>query len=787
MIKIFKKHTLLPLIKRKYITWFFGFFVGIPLAGISLFIMAALGVFGKMPTFEALENPKTNLATEILSSDGMTLGKIYLNDNRTPINHENLSEELVNALISAEDERFYSHSGIDIKGTIRAIVYLGRKGGGSTITQQLARQLFVGVRSKNVGKAMIQKIKEWIIAIMLEKNYTKEEIISMYFNTYDFGNQADGIRSAARIYFGKEPKDLSIAQAATLVGMFKNSSLYNPRRNPEGVLNRRNVVLYQMYKKNFLDKIEKDSLQKLSLGIKFHSESHDRGIATYFREYVRSFLKGWARKNKKQDGSKYNLYSDGLKVYSTINYEMQQKAEEAVSEHMKKLQKEFFAQNLENPTAPFIDLTDEETEQTIHRAKRQSERWRYLKYNLGLSDEEIDSTFYKPKPMRVFTWESEKDTVMTPLDSIFYYKHFLRCGLLSLEPQTGHVKAWVGGVNYKYFKYDHVIQGARQTGSTFKPFVYASAIDQLRISPCDSLPEVLYCIKAKKYGNTEAWCPRNSGEKYSGEMKTLKEALANSINTITATVMDKVGPQPVVSLVKKLGITSYIPKVPSIALGTADVKLYEMVAAYGSFVNKGIYIKPTFITRIEDKKGVTVYEAVPETKDVLNEEIAYTVISLMKGVTESGSGQRLRGNSKENQLLYKNIITGYPYEFTNPISGKTGTTQNNSDAWFVGMVPNLATGIWVGGEDRSIHFESTAYGQGASMALPIWALYMKKCYEVESLNISYEDFEKPQKISININCGESEKILLSEKEKNLEETDSAFTKEKKQPFKDLEF
>ncbi|WP_224484276.1 penicillin-binding protein 1A [Robertkochia aurantiaca] len=760
---------------KPYIKWFWRLFATGVLAVVLIFLLASWGVFGPLPTFEILENPQTNLASEVISSDGKTLGKYYLSDNRTPVPYDDLPDHLVNALIATEDERYFDHSGIDAWGTLRAAVFLGTRGGASTISQQLAKQLFTQQVSSNKIERVTQKIKEWIIAVRLEKQYTKEEIIAMYFNIYDFNNNADGIRSAARIYFGKEPGELTIEESAMLVGMFKNSSLYNPRRNVEGVTNRRNVVLGQMYRNDFISEEELDSLSSMPLEIDYHPETHSQGIATYFREYLRDWLKDWTNdeKNRKPDGDKYNIYLDGLKIFTTIDSRMQQYAEEATNEHMKRLQAEFFVQNTKkrNPTAPFQDLRKGQIDTLLMRSMRRSERWRHMKYDLKKSDEEIEASFHEKVPMEVFTWEGSKDTVMTPLDSMRYYKYYLRSGMMSMEPQTGHVKAWVGGVDYRHFKYDQVKQAKRQAGSTFKPFVYTAAIDQLHLSPCDSLPDILTCIEAGKYGNMEPWCPENSDDDYSGEYKTLKNALANSVNSITARLMDMVGPQPVVNLIKKMGVESDLLAVPSIALGTPDMSVYEMVGAYGTFANQGVYVKPVMITRIEDKHGTVLYEYVPETRDVLSPEIAYTAVNLMKGVTEAGSGMRLRHNWAADRTEYKEIITGYPYQFENPIAGKTGTTQNQSDGWFMGMVPNLVTGVWVGGEDRATHFASITYGQGASMALPIWALYMRKCYENEDLGVSAEDFEAPEDLTIRVDCekpGEEQDSIKVKKEKPVE-------------------
>ena len=717
---------------------------------ILLFLLASWGVFGSLPDETSLENPEKNLATEIISSDGKTIGKFY-KENRTPVLYDELPDHLVKALIATEDVRFYDHSGIDAKGTLRAFLYLGSKGGASTISQQLAKLFFTDQVSRNKFQRGIQKVKEWVIATRIERRYTKEEIITMYFNEYDFLNQAVGIESASNIYFDKAPSDLNISESAMLVGMFKNSSLYNPLRNEQGVKNRRNVVLSQMEKYGFIAETLKDSLQGLPLKLNYAAQGHDEGIATYFREYARSFMGRWIRENPKADGSKYNIYSDGLKVFTTIDKRMQTYAEESMDEHIMRLQKEFDAQNVNNKTAPFRDITPEETEQIINSAMRRSDRWRELSKQ-GKKKEEIIESFSKKAKMRIFSWSGDIDTIMTPIDSIRYYKSILQASMMSMTPQTGEVKAWVGGINYKHFKYDMVKTGRRQIGSTFKPFVYATAIDQMHMSPCDTLPNTPFTIPVGKYGLLEPWTPKNSGDKYGG-MLTLKSALAMSINTVTARLIDRVGPRPVIELVAKMGVeTEGIPEAPSIALGTPDLSLFEMVGAYSTFANEGVYVKPTLIQRIEDKNGTVLYQNVPETKDVISNETAYVTVSLMEGVTQGGSGQRLRHTWAGGTYVYKKVMTGYPYAFENPIAGKTGTTQNNSDGWFMGMVPNLVTGVWVGGEDRATHFNDTAFGQGATMALPVWALYMRKCYGDETLNISKEAFNKPEEMSITTDC-----------------------------------
>lgn len=740
-------------IYRKPILFIWGIFLIVVLCLFFLFGGATFGLFGPMPDLRQLENPRTNLASQIISSDGEILGKYYLKDNRTPISFEQLPTNMVEALIATEDERFYEHSGIDWKGTLRAFVYMGKRGGASTITQQLARQIFVGVRSRNILKTVLQKAQEWVISVQLEQRYTKKEILAMYLNNYDFGYQADGVQSAAKIFFDKTPQTLSTEESATLVGMLKNSSYYNPIRRPKLVSNRRNIVFQQMVRNNVITQRASDSLSELPLKITYTPQSHREGLATYFRAYLKEFMDSWIRGNPKPDGSKYDLYGDGLQIFTTIDSRMQRAGEEAVSAHMKNLQREFFLQNNKdrNPTAPFLDLRSGEIDTLMLRTAYRTERWRKMRL-ADISEEEIKKSFYVKVPMRVFSWKGERDTIMTPMDSIRYYKYFLKAAMMSMEPESGHVKTWVGGFNYKHFQYDQVKQGRRQIGSTFKPFLYATAIDQLKLSPCDSLPDALYCIDPMKHGNIDAWCPKNSGDNY-GQTRTLKNALANSVNTVSARLMDLVGPRPVINLARKMGITSTLPAVPSIALGTPDISLFEMVGAYSTFANRGIYVKPIMITRIEDKNGRVLFEVVPKTRDVLSEEVAYVTVNLMQGVTKFGSGARLRhaGLEKTN-YIYEKLVTGYPYVFENPIAGKTGTTQNQSDGWFMGMVPNLATGVWVGGDDRSIHFEEIAFGQGATMALPIWGSYMKALYQNPDLGVSLGEFIPPEKQSISVDC-----------------------------------
>ncbi|MFC4476030.1 penicillin-binding protein 1A [Flavobacterium chungangensis] len=713
---------------------------------LAFFLFASWGLFGSMPSFEDLENPDSNLATEIISSDGVVLGK-YFKTNRSQLKYSDLPKNLVEALVATEDARFYDHSGIDGRGTLRAVFSLGTNGGASTLTQQLAKQLFHGEGSKFLPFRIVQKIKEWIIAIRLERQYTKNEILAMYCNVYDFGNYSVGVSSAAQTYFSKEPKDLTVDESAILVGMFKNSGLYNPVRNPQGVKNRRNVVLSQMAKAKMISEAEKERLQALPITLKFKLESHREGIATYFREYLRDYMKKWVAENKKPDGSDYDIYKDGLKIYTTIDSRMQTYAEEAVAAHMQNLQQQFFIDQKNNKNAPFVNITQAETDRIIMQAMKNSVRWAQMK-DMDKSEEDIIASFKVKTKMRVFTWKGERDTTMTPLDSIRYYKHFLQSGLMSMEPQTGAIKAWVGGINYKYFQYDHVGQGARQVGSTFKPFVYATAIEELNMSPCDSILDGPFMIHKGRHHVTEDWEPRNSDYRYRG-MVTLKQALAASINTVSAKLIDRTSPEAVVELTKKLGVKTEIPVQPSIALGAVDITVEDMVAAYSTFANQGVYVKPQFLSRIENKSGEVIYEPIPESHDVLNKDIAFAVIKLLQGVTESGSGVRLRtqgGGSGDNRW------TGYPYMFTNSIAGKTGTTQNQSDGWFMGMVPNLVTGVWVGCEDRSARFKSLTYGQGATAALPVWGYYMKKCYADKTLQVSKGEFERPANLSIKVDC-----------------------------------
>lgn len=731
---------------RGYVKWMWILYL-LGILSVALIIaLTTWGVFGTLPTFEEIENPKSNVATMIVSSDGETLGKFY-RDNRTHAEYEELSPNLVNALVATEDERYYGHSGVDIEAIIRAVAKLGRNGGGSTITQQLAKQLF-HEPARTLPERISQKFKEWIISVQLERQYTKQEIIAMYLNAVDFLYNADGIKSASAIYFNSSPDSLSLEEASVFVGMLKNPARYNPKIDMQMMVDRRNTVYLQMKRNGMLSQEAYDSLNTRPIVLDYKRQGHRDGTATYFREYLRQYMNTWIKNHPKPDGSNYNLYTDGLKIYTTIDSRMQQYAEEAVNEHMSNLQRVFFKLEKGRKQAPFHNLTDGAIEDIIGGAMRKTQRFRNLQKN-DLSMDSILKVFHTPIQMSVFAWGGDLDTLMSPWDSIRYYKHFYQSGLMSVEPQTGFIKAWVGGIDYRHFQYDHVKQGKRQVGSLFKPFVYATAMRQKGYSPCFEVPNVLTCIEKGKFNLLNDWCPKNSDDKYGGTY-TLKAALANSVNTVTTYLMKQVGPVPVIRLLREMGVEDEIPTQPSIALGTVDLSVYDIVGAYTTFANKGVYTEPIFITRIEDKNGVILDEFSPKTNEVMSEEDAYVVVDLLKGVSQWGTGARLR--SKWGSYNY-NVVTGFPWGFENPIAGKTGTTQNNADGWFMGMVPNLITGVWGGCEDRSAHFASTSYGQGATVSLPVWALYMQKCYADESLKVSKADFERPlNPVKVELNC-----------------------------------
>lgn len=722
----------------KYIrfTWLL---IWMPFLIIFLIIgFISLELFIDLPSVQELQNPKSNLATVIYSSDMKTLGKYYA-ENRVSVKYYELDKDLVSALIATEDARFHEHSGVDVRALGRAVfgAITGRSssGGGSTLSQQLAKMMFP--RQKLSKPQMIlQKLKEWVIAARLEKNYTKDEILALYLNKFDFLNQAVGVKSAAQIYFNRNQDSLEIQQAAMLIGMAKNPSLFNPIKKADTTLHRRNVVMKQMVVNGFLTKEKYDSLKKLPLGIIFHPEDHNDGLAPYFREYVREyFLKTWCANHINPETNKpYNIYRDGLRIYTTIDSRMQQYAEEAVNEHMTDLQKLFTKECKTKRNAPFAwNVNKEQIENIMMSSMKRSDRYRSLK-KTGITKEQILAEFKKPVSMTVYSLRGDIDTIMSPWDSIRYYKSFLHTGFVSIEPTTGFVKAWVGGVNHRHFKFDHVKVGRRQVGSTFKPFVYALAIQE-GYSPCYQVANVRTCIETP---GQPAWCPDNSdGNKGTGKMVTLRYALAGSINYVTAWVMKQFGPDAVINLVRRLGITAPIEAVPSIALGTPDISVYEMVAANSTFANKGTYIQPTFITRIEDKNGKVLEEFFPTTDEVFSEEKAYAMIQLMRGVVDLGTGTRLR----------------FRYNLRNEIAGKTGTTQNNADGWFMGLTPELVAGCWVGGEERSIHFNSTNEGQGASMALPIWGKFFQKVYADPSLKMTKSGFVKPANMGdVELDC-----------------------------------
>lgn len=733
------------------------------LAVILTFFAIAKGWIGYMPDMSELENPSYKYAAQVLSADGKVMGTwSYSKENRTLVEYEEISPNLIKALIATEDVRFTEHSGIDARALLRAIIKRGilrqeSAGGGSTITQQLAKLLYTQVTAEDEMERMMQKPIEWVIAVQLERRYTKEEIITMYLNKYDFGYNAVGIRSAAQIYFGKLPKDLNVQEAAMLVGMCKNSSLYNPRRRPEKTKMRRNVVFGQMAKAGYITEAEADSLRQTELKLNFHSSDHKAGPAPYFREYLRLMMTakkpdkknyrgwemqkfyedsldwetnplfGWCNKNKKSDGTNYNLYTDGLKIYTTIDSRMQQYLEEAVKEHVADyLQPRFFKAKKGQKTAPFTDeLTVEEVNKIMERAMRQSDRYRIMKKN-GATDEEIRTAFNTKESMQVFSYNGTIDTVMTPMDSLKYYKYFLRTGVVSMDPHTGEVKAYVGGTNYYNFKYDMAFTGRRQVGSTIKPYLYSLAMEN-GFTPCDETRNVEQTLLTE---DGKIWSPKNTSKARYGEVVTLRWGLANSNNWISAYIMSKLNPYSFKKLLHQYGLRNKeIEPTPSLCLGVCDASVGEMVSAYTAFVGKGIRTAPLLVTRIEDNVGNTVATFTAQKNEVISEESSYRMIEMLRAVINEGTGGRLR-------RIYK---------FTADIGGKTGTTQNNSDGWFMGFTPSLVTGCWVGGEERDIHFDRMSDGQGASMALPIWGIYMNKVYADKTLPYSQEErFDIPK-------------------------------------------
>lgn len=745
---------------RKVVKILWIFIALISLVCVFIFFSIAKGWIGYMPPVEDLENPNYKFATEVFSEDGKVLGTYsYSKENRVFVGYNDLSPNIINALIATEDVRFAEHSGIDAYALTRAVVKRGilmqkNAGGGSTITQQLSKQLY-SPSADNVMERLFQKPIEWVIAVKLERYYTKEEILTMYLNKFDFLNNAVGIKTAAFTYFGCEPKDLKIEEAATLVGMCKNPSLYNPVRYNERSRGRRNVVLDQMRKAGYITEAERDSLQALPLKLKYNRVDHKEGLATYFREYLRGVLTakkpnkanyrgwqmqkyyedsldwennplfGWCEKNTKKDGTKYNLYTDGLKIYTTLDSRMQQYAEDAVTEHLKELQGYFFKEKKGAKKAPYtFRLTQEQVDEILGRAMRLSDRYRIMK-KAGATEAEIKKAFDTPEEMSVFSWEGEKDTIMTPMDSIRYYKFFLRAGFMSMDPRSGHVKAYVGGPNYHYFQYDMAMVGRRQVGSTIKPFLYTLAMEN-GFSPCDEVRHVEYTLIDE---NGKPWTPRNANKKLIGDMVTVKWGLANSDNWITAYLMSKLNPYNLKRLIHTFGVRNrdIVPSV-SLCLGPCEISVGEMVSAYTAFPNKGIRVAPLFVTRIEDNDGNVLATFAPEMQEVISVSSAYKMLVMLRAVVNEGTGGRVRRLGVKADM-----------------GGKTGTTNYNADGWFMGFTPSLVSGCWVGGEDRDIHFDTMLHGQGASMALPIWTKYMVKVLGDKSLGYDEnETFQLPE-------------------------------------------
>lgn len=747
---------------RKIIKALWIFLAVIVLAIVIVFVSISKGWIGYMPPVEELENPSYKFATEIFSEDEKVLGTwSYSKENRVYTAYKDLSPSIINALIATEDVRFVEHSGIDAKALFRAFVKRGlmfqkNAGGGSTLSQQLAKQLFTENVARNTLQRLFQKPIEWVIAVKLERYYTKEEILSMYLNKFDFLNNAVGIKTAAYTYFGCEPKDLKIEEAATLVGMCKNPSLYNPVRFNERSRGRRNVVLEQMRKAGYITDAECDSLQALPLKLTYNRVDHKEGLATYFREYLRGVmtapkpvrsdyrgwqmqkfyedsiawetnpLYGWCAKNKKKDGTNYNIYTDGLKIYTTINSRMQQYAEDAVKEHLGDyLQPIFFKEEEGSKNAPYArSLPEKRVEELLTKAMKQTERYRLMK-EAGASEQQIRKAFDTPEEMTVFSWKGDKDTIMTPMDSIRYYKSFLRTGFMSMDPANGHVKAYVGGPNYVYFQYDMAMVGRRQVGSTIKPYLYTLAMEN-GFSPCDQARHVEQTLIDE---NGTPWTPRNANDKRYGEMVTLKWGLANSDNWISAYLMGKLNPYDLVRLIHSFGVRNKaIDPVVSLCLGPCEISVGEMVSAYTAFANKGIRVAPLFVTRIEDSDGNVISTFAPQMEEVISASSTYKMLVMLRAVINEGTGGRVRR-----------------YGITADMGGKTGTTNDNSDAWFMGFTPSLVSGCWVGGDERDIHFGRMTYGQGAAAALPIWAMYMKKVYDDPTLGYDQQErFKLPE-------------------------------------------
>jgi penicillin-binding protein 1A len=759
---------------RKYLIILWGLFSVPFMVLILLFILLGKGKLGYVPTFEDLENPKNNLASEIWSADTILLSKFYL-QNRTFVDFTDLSPNIVNAMLATEDIRFHKHSGVDARGLarmmIKSVLLRQNSGGGSTITQQLAKNLYprdttyYRWKVRRYTRLGVAKFKEWNTAVKLERNYTKNEIIVMYLNKVPFGHNTYGIKTASKVFFNTSPDSLKVEQAAVLIGLLKAPTRYSPLRNPERSKGRRDLVMRQMHKYGFLSEKELDSLSFLPIELDYRVQDHNVGLATYLRQHLGKIMSkrlperddyflnsqylsdsaqwaenplfGWANKNLKPDGSPYNIYNDGLKIFTTIDSKLQQYAEESVEEHLAgNLQEAFYTEKLDKPSAPYAEeLEPEMVERMITRSMRNSDRYRGLR-NAGVSMDSIRKSFDYPVEMTVFSWDGDKDTIMSPKDSIIYYKYFLRGAFMAMDPRTGHVKAYVGGPNFKYFKYDHISMGGRQGGSIFKPFLYTLAMQE-GYTPCDKVPNVPQTFYDIEHDST--WTPRSGGSAYLGKQVTLKWGLSNSINNISAWLVKRFPPQVIVDdVIKKLGVKSPIAAVPSIIFGTSEVTLYEMVGAYSTYVNKGVYIEPIFVTRIEDKNGNLLSTFQPRQSEAISEKTAYLMVDLLKGVVNAGTATR-----RIRQV----------YEIEAQMGGKTGTTQNHSDGWYVGITPKLVGGAWVGGDDRSIHFDEMALGQGANMALPIYGLFMQKVYADSTSEVQTEDiFEKPPGFNLVLDC-----------------------------------
>lgn len=741
---------------KKFLLWFWGLFCAGVVVVVVVFWMITKGWLGYLPPLEELQNPKNKYASEVFSADMQSLGRYYRQANRVGVQYSDLSPELVEALIATEDARFYNHTGVDFKAFMRAVLKLGRAGGGSTLTQQLAKQIW-SPRANNIFERAMQKPIEWVIATKLERLYSKDEILLMYLNQFDFLYNAVGIKSAAQVYFSTTPADLKVEESAMLVGMCKNPSLYNPIRRYQNALDRRNTVLSQMEKYGYLTEAERDSLQALPIELHYSSVDHKQGAAPYFREYLRNVLTakepkeshysewnkqqykidkyqwdnnplyGFCNKNTKPDGSHYDLYQDGLRIYTTIDSRMQRYAEEAVDEYMQSLQKSFFRECKRKRNAPFsISISREEIDGIMTRSMRQTDRYRGMK-KAGKTEEEIRAAFNTPVEMQVFTYEGNGliDTVMSPMDSIRWLKTYLRCGFLSMDPLNGHVKAYVGGPDFAHFQYDMATMGRRQVGSTVKPYLYTLAMDE-GMAPCDKVvnaPITLYDA------NGRPWTPRDTHAKNQGDTVTLAWGLRYSSNWITAYLMSMFTPEQLVRMMQSFGIQGQLDPVISLCLGPCEVSVQEMVDAYTTFVNKGIRTEPLYVTRIEDNNGNVLARFTPMTHEIISETTSYKMIQMLQDVVDRGTGVRVR----------------YKYGIKAPMGGKTGTTNNNSDGWFMGFTPSLVSGVWVGGEDRAIHFDNLAEGQGASMALPIYALYMQRVYRDTTLGYSEEEqFDIPE-------------------------------------------